>query len=113
VKGGDDATGGFGKRSVFDEESTPDKIGLIGFGERPVVFRGDGGGAEEFGFEIVVGEKLVDARESKLAKTRSEEMGVDVNNRNGGESVRDGGGKLGRSEKNTIIGRRKLRCGLE
>ena len=97
-----DSARGFGDWRVFDEKSLPDEIGLLGFTERPVVLRRDGRGAKKFGFEIVIGEELVDTPERKFAEGRGEKVGVDVDDGRGSENFGDCRWDLRGRERNAV-----------
>ena len=84
LEDGDYSAGSFGDGGVFDEERAPDCIGAILLSHGPIVLGRHLGRAEEFGFQVVVGEEVVDAPQSQLAKCRGKQVRVHVDDRGRG-----------------------------
>lgn len=113
VQNGDNAASRFGDGRVFDEQSAADEVGLLGFGERPVVLRSHVGGAKKFGFEIVVGEELVDTPQRKIGEGGGEEVGVNIDERSGGKDFTNGGKDLWSGKRDAVRGNRGRRRRFE
>ena len=71
-------------------------------------------GAEEFGFEVMVGNELVDAPEADGTEGRHVEMGVDIDDGEGVEFLADDGEDLLRPELGVGLGHRlyKISCSV-
>ncbi len=85
-----DAARGFGNRSIFDEQGPPDQVGLFAcFGSAQYCSGRIGDGAEEFGFQIVIGQQFIDSPKPEVAERGHEEVGVDVDKRRSTEFLFD------------------------
>src|SRR6267143_552906 len=105
---GDYPARGFRDGSIFDEERPPYGIGLIALGERPVLLGRGVGRSEEFSFEIMIGQQLVDAPQPELAECRSKQVRVNVDELRGREHILHSRRNLRFCEKIAISGDRKL-----
>ncbi len=79
----DDAARGLRQRSALDEERAPDEVGLLRLRHAPEVFVLYVRGAERLGDEVVVGQKLVHAREVQRAELGREQVRVHVEDARG------------------------------
>src|SRR6267142_7048199 len=109
LQDGDHAAGSFGDGRVFDEQSAPNNIGFISFGECPVVFGSHVRIAKEFGFEVVIGQKLINSPQTQIAESGSKQMSVNVNERYGRQDLLNRRGNLWTGQEYAVIGSRNLR----
>src|SRR5216683_3958267 len=103
---GDYPARGFREGSIFDEESPPYGIGLIALGERPVLLGPGVARSEEFSFEIMIGQQLVDAPQPELAECRSKQVRVNVDELRAREHILHSRGNLRSCEEIAISGAR-------
>ena len=94
MEDGDYSARGFRNGGVIEEQGLPDQVRLREFRQREIFGRGDAGGAEEFGFEIVVRDQLIDTPEANGPEGGHKEVRVYVDKRDGVEFLLDGAADL-------------------
>ena len=75
---GYDTAGSFRDRTILNEQGLPDCIGLLAFRHLPVALGRNIRRAEQFRFQIVIGQQFVDAPQPDAAKLGGEQVSVNV-----------------------------------
>src|SRR4029078_13450085 len=91
VEHSDTAARCFRKWRVVDKQRLPYQIGALRLCQCPVVLRRDRRKTEQFGFEIMIGEELIDTPEAETAQRGGEQVRVDIDEARCGEYVLNNG----------------------